>query len=76
VAIVVQITAGWAGTVVPVVGLALVAVVSAVAGARLRQVLRRPDVIDRPRPALLIGTADATLFAMPLTALWLQLLSI
>lgn len=75
-AIVVQATVGWLDSAVPVVGFAIVAVLAAVASARFRHVLRRPDLVERPPPALLIGTADAVLFGVPLTALWLQLLAL
>lgn len=73
--IVVQSVAGRAGTVVPVIGFALIAVLAAIATVRLRQVLRPPaaDGVSPP-PALLVGTADGVLVAMPLTALWLQVL--
>lgn len=75
-AIVFQSTAGWARNPAPVAGLALLAIVVAVSTARLRQVLRRPDLTDRPRPALLIGTADAVLVGVPLTLVWLQVLAL
>lgn len=62
-----------ADTAVPVLGLAVIAVIAALASARLRQLLRRPAVAEgHPAPALLVGTADAMLFAAPLALLWLH----
>jgi molybdopterin synthase sulfur carrier subunit len=62
-----------ANTAVPVLGLAAIAVVAALAGARLRELLRRPAIAEgHPAPALLVGTADAMLFAAPLALLWLR----
>jgi len=56
------------------IGLALAATVAAVASVRLRSVLRRsPDPSAAPRPALLIGTADAVLIGVPLALAWLLL---
>ena len=58
-------------------GFALAAVIAALAGARLRQVLRRagtaPEATVEAVPALLIGTADAVLLGAPLTLLWAQM---
>jgi molybdopterin converting factor small subunit len=58
-------------------GFALAAVIAALVGARLRQVLRRggtaPEAPIDAVPALLIGTADAALLGAPLTLLWAQM---
>lgn len=60
-----------------VAGFALAAVIAALIGARLRQVLRRsglpPQAADHAAPALLIGTADAVLLGAPLALLWAQM---
>lgn len=72
-AVVVWAIAGRPTPALPV-GFALAAVVAAVISARLRHVLRRPQSAAAPRPALLIGTADAVLIGVPLALVWLELL--
>ena len=72
-AVAVWVLAGRPTLVVPV-GFALAATIAAVASVRLRHVLRRSDSATPPRPALLIGTADAVLIGVPLALAWLELL--
>jgi molybdopterin synthase sulfur carrier subunit len=57
-------------------GFVLAAMIAAVGSARLRHMLRQPDSQAHPRPALLIGTADAVLIGVPLAFAWLQLTSL
>jgi molybdopterin converting factor small subunit len=63
--------------VVLIVGFALAAIIAALAGARLRHVLRRggstSEATVEAVPALLIGTADAVLLGVPLALLWAQM---
>lgn len=68
----------WVGTgrpvsVLPVVGWALAAVIAALVTVRLRGMLRLRTATPPPRPALLIGTADAVLVGAPLAFIWLQI---
>lgn len=63
-----------ADAIAPVAGLAVTAVLGALASARLRQVLRPAVAEGVSAPALLIGTADAVLLAAPLALLWLQVI--
>jgi molybdopterin converting factor small subunit len=63
------------GSILPVAGFALAAVIAALVTGRLRAVLRPPGTTVPPRPALLIGTADAVLVGAPLAFIWLQVVT-
>lgn len=73
-AVAVWVIAGRTAPVLPIAGIALAAVIATLTTTRMRYVLRRPDTVPAPRPALLIGTADAVLFATPLALLSWHLL--
>lgn len=72
--------AAWAVTGRPtptlLAGFVVAAMIAAAGSARLRHVLRRPDSQAHPRPALLIGTADAVLIGVPLAFAWLQFVAV
>ena len=73
-AVVVWAVSGRPAAVVPI-GFAVAAVVAALCSVRLREVLRRPRSAAAPRPALLVGTADAVLLGVPLALVWWELLA-
>jgi molybdopterin converting factor small subunit len=73
-AVVVWVMSGRPAAVLPV-GFAVAAVVAALSSVRFRRVLRRPRSASSPRPALLVGTADAVLLGVPLALVWWELLA-